>query len=102
MKEVTYSQLKENFYDKENKYALIVYDQSNFNKKYNEKARTYLISSDNRCFQSGKISNSLFGSCLDGTDTFVKLSDYNWKIEKVIMLETEAEIKKYKSMIKGI
>lgn len=102
MKEVTYSKLKEEFCDKENKYALIIYSQSNFNKEYSELSRTYLISSDNRCFQSGKISNSLFGSCLDGTDTFVKLSDYNWKIEKVIILETEEEINKYKSMIKGV
>ena len=32
MKQVTYSKLKEEFYDKENKYALITYSQSNFNK----------------------------------------------------------------------
>ena len=48
MREVTYLKLKEEFYDKENKYALITYNQSNFDKEYNEISRTYLISSDNR------------------------------------------------------
>ena len=99
MKQVTYSKLKEEFYDKENKYALITYSQSNFNKEYSELSRTYLVSSDNKYFQSGKISNSLFGSCIDGTDIGVRLDTYNWKIEKVIILETEEEINKYKSMI---
>lgn len=99
MKEVTYSKLKEEFYDKENKYALITYNQSNFDKEYNEISRTYLISSDNRCFQGGKIANSLYGSCLDGTDVCVRLDNYNWKIEKIVILETEEEIEKYKNMI---
>ena len=50
-------------------------------------------------FQSGKIANSLYGSCLDGTDVCVRLDNYNWKIEKIVILETEEEIEKYKSMI---
>lgn len=99
MKQVTYSKLKEEFYDKENKYTLIIYSQSNFNKEYSELSRTYLISSNNKYFQSGKISNSLFGSCIDGTDIGVRLDTYNWKVEKVVILETEEEINKYKSMI---
>ena len=99
MKQVTFQELKKDFQDKENKYALITYKKENFEKEFDEQSRTYLISSNNRFFQSGKISSSLFGSCIDGTDVGVRLDWYNWKIEKIMILETQAEIDKYNSML---
>ena len=98
MKQVTYSQLQEEFCNQQDKYVLITYKQENFDKEYNEQSRTYLVGSYNKCFQSGKIANSMFGSCIDGTDKGVRLDWYNWKVEKYVILETEEEIKKYLDM----
>lgn len=98
MKQVTYSQLQEEFRDTENKYVLITYKQENFEKEYSEQSRTYLVGSYNKKFQSGKISSSMFGDCIDGTDIGVRLDLYNWKVEKYVILETEEEINKYKAM----
>ena len=64
-------------------YAVIVFDQSNFCKNYIERERSYII--DNECGKAcfvGMISNSLVGSCLDGTDPYVRLDCYNWKVER--------------------
>lgn len=61
--------------------GVIVYKQSNFNKPYSVESRSYRVSSCNRYFQDGKIANSVFGSCLDGTDDGVRLDWYNWDVE---------------------
>ena len=45
-------------------------------KEYSWNSRTYLISSDNKAFQSNKGGYSIFGSCLDGTDQCVRLEQY--------------------------
>ena len=41
------------------------------------------MSKENNYFREGKISNSLFGDCLDGKDVGIRLDWYNWTIEKV-------------------
>ena len=99
MKQVTFQEMKEQFMDKEDKYALITYKQDNFEKEFSEQSRTYMVSSNNRCFETGKIANSMFGSCIDGTDVGVRLDWYNWRIEKVMILETQEEIDRYSKML---
>lgn len=66
--------------------AVIVYKQSNFSEEYSEESRSYLINNNNHHFDN-KISNALWGSCLDGTDQNVRLDYYNWDIEKVYLLK---------------
>lgn len=40
---------------------------------FNERSRTYVISSDNKAFKPNMGGYSIFGSCLDGTDPCVRL-----------------------------
>lgn len=40
---------------------------------FNERCRTYVISSDNKAFKPNMGGYSIFGSCLDGTDPCVRL-----------------------------
>lgn len=61
--------------------GVIVYKQSNFSKPFSEESRSYRVSSSNRRWQSGKISNGYYGDCLDGTDQGVRLDWYNWEVE---------------------
>lgn len=61
--------------------GVIVYKQSNFDKPYTVEQRSYRVSNHNRCFQAGKIANSMFGSCLDGTEHGVRLDWYRWEPE---------------------
>ena len=64
--------------------ALITFCSSNWkNLSFTEEERTYRVSKNNRYFQDGKISNSLFGDCLDGKDLGVRLDAYKWKVEKI-------------------
>lgn len=63
---------------------MITYKQENWKEvNYTEKQRTYRVSKENNYFREGKISNSLFGDCLDGKDVGIRLDWYNWTIEKV-------------------
>ena len=69
--------------------GVIVYKASNWpDKNYSEKERSYRVSSCNRCFQADKISNSMFGDCLDGKDIGVRLDWYNWDIDYCYIDET--------------
>lgn len=64
-------------------YAVIVFEQSNFKRPFTDWERSYII--DNECGKAcfgGMISNSLVGSCLDGTDPCVRLDAYNWKVQR--------------------
>ena len=62
--------------------AYIVYDASNWDKPYPETSRTYAVNSWSNLFFDDKISTSLFGDCLDMTESGVRLDWYNWKREK--------------------
>lgn len=96
MKKATLSKIREHFrmFNKENGIsygdynvpeitAVIVYEQSNFDKPYTETERSYRIS--NLCgkafFDLPSGSNSMTGDCLDGKDLGVRLDAYNWKIK---------------------
>lgn len=65
--------------------GVIVFKQSNFNKPYSVRDRSYRVSNANRQFQYGKISNALFGDCLDEKDVGVRLDYYKWAVEYCYM-----------------
>lgn len=74
----------------ENQYSpklsgVIVYKAENWEKPYTLEQRSYRVYNSNRCFQAGKIANSLSGYCLDGKDVGVRLDWYNWKVEYCYM-----------------
>lgn len=73
---LTLDELEEKAHKGEWKTAVIVFKPESFEKEYSEQSRSYEISSDANYFQSGKISSSLFGNCLDGTDQGVRLDLY--------------------------
>ena len=68
-------------------WGVIVYKQSNWQKKYSVKSRSYKVANCNRAYQNGKIANSVFGYCLDGTDDGVRLDWYKWEPEYCYMME---------------
>ena len=65
--------------------AVIVFKQSNWEKEYTETERSYEVWNNNRGFQPNKIANSVYGYCLDGRDTGVRLDWYNWDVEYCYM-----------------
>ena len=89
--ELTYSELADRFRNAESEgkkhlTGYIVFSQESFNKPYDERSRTYAVSSDNKAFKAGLGGYSIYGSCLDGSDPCVRLDGYMrgenaWKIE---------------------
>lgn len=71
--------------------AVIVIDNSSFNKEYPLENRSYKVSSNNNYFDSSKISKSLFGTSLDNVDVNIRLDLYmweqNWKVEYCYILD---------------
>ncbi len=72
----------------------IVFTRESFDKEYNEASRTYVVSSNNKAYQSGMGGYSIYASCLDGTDQCLRLEGYMrgedaWKIEKCYMLKDD-------------
>ena len=65
--------------------GVIVYKPDNWPKAYSEESRSYRVWNCNRHYQDGKIANSLFGNCLDGTDIGVRLDWYNWTVDYCYM-----------------
>lgn len=60
--------------------AIVVFSQDNFKDEYTEEQRSYRVSSNNKAFQH-KSGNSIFMSCLDGSDDNVRFDWYNWKVD---------------------
>lgn len=100
--EMTFAEMRSRFCEAENEgkehlSGYIVFTQDSFDKPYDERSRTYGVSSNNKAFQSGMGGYSIFGSCLDGTDPCVRLDGYMfgenaWKIEKCYMIEPSREM----------
>ena len=100
--ELTYSELADRFRNAESEgkkhlTGYIVFSQESFNKPYDEKSRTYAVSSDNKAFKAGLCGYSIYGSCLDGSDPCVRLDGYMrgenaWKIEKCYLKEASREM----------
>ena len=100
--ELTYSELADRFRNAESEgkkhlTGSIIFSQESFNKPYDEKSRTYAVSSDNKAFKAGLGGYSIYGSCLDGSDPCVRLDGYMrgenaWKIEKCYLKEASREM----------
>ncbi len=72
----------------------IVFTEDSFDRLYEEESRTYVVSSNNKAYQSGMGGYSIYASCLDGTDPCIRLEGYMrgenaWKIEKCYMLKDD-------------
>jgi len=65
--------------------GVIVYKSENWDKPYSLESRSYEVWNSNRCWQAGKIANSLFGSALDGSDNDVRLDWYEWAVDYCYM-----------------
>jgi len=61
--------------------AVIVFSPDNWTEPYTEEQRSYEVCNNNRGFQPGKIANSVYGYCIDGSDPGVRLDWYKWKPE---------------------
>ena len=74
---VTYQELTRRFREaeKQGKHlkGYIVFTADSFQKPYTAFERTYVVSSDNKAFQSGQGGYSIYGSSLDGEDVCVRL-----------------------------
>lgn len=95
MKKLTLAELEHHFrnynethdQDKPAQSAVIVFKpfESGWdkNRDYSEAECSYRVWNNNRRFQHGKISNSLFGNCLDGKDVGVRLDWYigEWVVD---------------------
>lgn len=97
MKKLTYSALAALFREHESNrgsnepmIGYIVFTTNSFSKEYPLESRTYVVSSDNKAYQAGKKGYSIYGSCLDGTDSYVRLDWYmqeekgpkeGWRVE---------------------
>lgn len=104
--EMSYQEMTKRFREAENNRGehltgYVVFTEDSFDKPYSEESRTYVISSNNKAFQSGMGGYSIYASCLDGSDPCVRLDGYmsdehggenGWKIEKCYMKENSREM----------
>jgi len=104
--EMSYQEMTKRFREAENNRkehltGYVVFTEDSFDKPYSEESRTYVISSNNKAFQSGMGGYSIYASCLDGSDSCVRLDGYmsdehggeiGWKIEKCYMKENSREM----------
>lgn len=112
-KDVTYGELVSYFKAVENAKSgkhlrgYIVFTEDSFTAPYDERARTYAVSSYNKAFQPSMGGYSIYGSALDGTDPCVRLEQYmaaerggknGWKIERCYV-KTE-DLEQVKELIK--
>ena len=96
MERMTFEQVKEKFRQYNKAYdlhygvstevrpmvAIVVYSQSNWNKPFTEKERSYRITSNGgKALFNNMLGNSIFGDCLDGEDLGVRLDAYDWKVD---------------------
>ena len=97
--EMTYAELSSLFRTVNDRHlepivGYIVFTAESFDRPYNQEARTYAISSNNKAYQSGMGGYSIYGSCLDGSDPCLRMDGYmraddGWKIEKCYMKKDE-------------
>lgn len=93
MKKLTFSQLEDMLYQRNEKNqapidGYIVFSQDSFDEPFTEQERTYRVSQKCKRFMPRMFSNSIFGDCLDGKDLGVRLdwyispeSKHPWQIE---------------------
>lgn len=69
--------------------GVIVFSQDSFTKEYSLESRSYSVSSQNNRFIDDKISNSIYGSALDGSDPDIRI-DFclcEWKVDYCYLIE---------------
>lgn len=98
---MNYAELKQIFrefkrnFPKEDLTAHIIFTEDSFDEKYSLLSRTYCFNSDNKAFLPNMGGYSIFASCLDGTNPWVRLEWYmaeegspgGWKVENCCILE---------------
>lgn len=102
--EMNYGQMRSLFRKAENNKmhitGYIVFTADSFEKPYDERSRTYAVSSNNKAFQPNMGGYSIYASCIDGTDFGVRLEGYmscerggenGWKIERCYMKSDERD-----------
>ena len=76
----------------------IVFTADSFGLPYDERSRTYGLSSNSKAFQPNMGGYSIYGYCLDGTDPCVRLERYmaaedggknGWKIERCYVMSDD-------------
>lgn len=76
----------------------IVFTPDSFEIPYDERGRTFGLSSDNKAFQPNMGGYSIYGYCIDGTDPCVRLERYmavegggkdGWKIERCYVMSED-------------
>ena len=77
--------------------AHILITEDSFTEKYSQEALTYVVSSNNKAYLPNMGGYSVYGSCLDGSDPFIRLEAYlacergpedGWKVELCYPVET--------------
>lgn len=69
MKKITWEELETLLRENPNREGVVVFKQMpSWKKEYSEKARSYRLNGHGYHFQKGKISNSIYGVCLDEND----------------------------------
>lgn len=96
-----FKKVMQDAYDKDKTLeGVIVFTEDSFNKPYSEEERSYKVSNNtSRGLQTGKISNSIWGDCLDGKDLGVRLDIYMqedpvWKVDYCYILDKNTDEKK--------
>lgn len=75
-------------FDKRAPQVIITFKKESFKDELNEISRSYQFSLAQKYFLPNKSSNSIFASCLDGTDPCIRLDRYlwnQWKPESVYL-----------------
>ena len=102
--ELTYAKMKRLFRAAEcagqHLTGYIVFSPASFETQYPEESRTYVVSSDNKAFQSNMGGYSIYASALDGSDPLVRIEQYmsaehggkdGWQIERCYMWPDEVK-----------
>lgn len=78
--------------------AVIVFTADSFDQPYALVQRSYIVSSDNKGFIPGMLSDSIYANCLDGKDRNVLLNAYmaaenggkdGWQVENCYLLSPD-------------
>ena len=78
--------------------AVIVFTADSFSYPYRIVSRSFVVSSDNKAFQPNTNNTSVFGSCLDGGESNVRLDAFMasgnggeavWKVEACYLLASD-------------
>lgn len=95
MKKMTFSELEKVFYEFNKEHgvtqqfqkpfltAVVVYTGKGMIDGLTEVQRSYRIQSNNKFFLPSMLGNSLFGDCLDNTETGIRLDWYrgDWEVD---------------------